>query len=167
MPGFSLKLFSVLFCLSAMVSCTSKSQSNTSKTSAPEPNTYDSTLAATYGADDYGMKTYVMAFLYRGPNRGQDQDLATELMQEHLKNIDRMAEDGDLIIAGPFYGNDSLRGIYIFDVATIEEAEALTNTDPAIKAGMLAMDLKQWYGPAALMGLDEIHPKLTKKSITE
>lgn len=32
---------------------------------------YDETLAKKTGADAYGMKTYVMAFLKTGPNRSQ------------------------------------------------------------------------------------------------
>ena len=68
----------------------------------------------------------------------------------------------------PFYGNDDdLKGIYIFNVETIEEAEALTNSDPAIKAGSLRMELKKWYGSAALLEVNQIHKTLTKKSIAE
>ena len=45
-----------------------------------------------------------------------------------MANIGKMAEMGKLIVAGPFFGNDEMRGIYIFDVQTIEEAKALTET---------------------------------------
>ncbi|MEZ5055458.1 MAG: YciI family protein [Saprospiraceae bacterium] len=128
---------------------------------------YDSALAAKYGADAYGMKKYVMAFLKRGPNRDRDSAEAAALQRAHMENINRMAEEGTLIVAGPFFGNDDLRGIYIFDVRSIEEAEALTNTDPAIKAGSLEMELKEWYGPAALMAIADLHEKLTKKDIVE
>lgn len=46
-----------------------------------------------------------------------------------------------------------------------EEAEKLTNTDPAIQAGLLAMELKEWYGPAALMAVNDLHKTLSKQSI--
>ena len=36
-----------------------------------------------------------------------------------------------------------MRGIYIFDVDSIEKAEALTNIDSAIRAGSLEMELKE------------------------
>jgi hypothetical protein len=55
-----------------------------------------------------------------------------------------------------------LRGIYIFDVATVAEAEALTRTDPAIQAGQLVMELHPWYGSAALMMVNEVHAKIQK-----
>ena len=46
-----------------------------------------------------------------------------------------------------------------------EEAEALTNTDPAIQAGSLVMELIPWYGSAALMEVNEIHGKIAKINI--
>ncbi len=126
---------------------------------------YDSTLAARLGADEYGMKPYVMAFLKAGPNRNQDEDEAARLQRAHLDNIGRMAQAGQLVLAGPFLDDGELRGIYIFNVATVEEARALTETDPAIQAGRLVMELHPWYGSAALLELNDIHKKLSKKGI--
>jgi len=123
---------------------------------------YDSIRAKKYGADAYGMRKYVMAFLKRGPNRDQDSTEAAKLQAAHMANIGRMAEEGKLALAGPFFGDGDLRGIYIFNVESIEEAEALTNSDPAIKAGSLVMELKEWYGSAGLMAVDEIHAQLAK-----
>ena len=124
---------------------------------------YDSLKAQQYGADDWGMRRYVIAFLKRGPNRDLPEEEARELQAAHMKNIGDMADAGKLAVAGPFLGNDDLRGIYIFNVETIEEAEALTNTDPAIQAGSLVMELKEWYGSAALMAVPEIHDSITKE----
>lgn len=128
---------------------------------------YDSLKAQAYGADDYGMKKYVMAFLKRGPNRALDSLKAAELQRAHLQNITRMAEAGQLVLAGPFFGQGEIRGIYIFDVASIAEAEALTHTDPAIQAGSLEMELKEWYGSAALLEVNQIHQSLAKQGITD
>lgn len=128
---------------------------------------YNSEKAKKYGADKYGMKTYVMAFLKRGPNRDLDSIKAFKLQMAHLKNIQKMAEDGKLVLAGPFLDNSDLRGIYIFNVETIEEAENLTKTDPAIEAGSLEMELKKWYGSAALIEVNKIHKSLAEKSITD
>jgi uncharacterized protein len=126
---------------------------------------YDSARAAEYGADEYGMKKYVMAFLKRGPNRSQDSATAANLQKAHLENIQEMARSGKLVLAGPFFGDGDLRGIYVFDVENIEEAEEMTRTDPAIQAGRLTMDLKEWYGPAGLHAVAEISETLTKKNI--
>lgn len=123
---------------------------------------YDSLLAKNLGADEYGMKAYVMAFLKAGPNRGQDSTEAAKIQQAHLKNIQRMAKEGKLVLAGPFMDDGEVRGIYIFNVETIEEAKELTETDPAIEAGRLVMELHPWYGPAALQQLDELNEKVAR-----
>jgi uncharacterized protein YciI len=124
---------------------------------------YDSTLAKNLGADNYGMKHYVMAFLKKGPNRGQDSATAAQLQAAHMANIGRMAEAGDLVLAGPFFDNGEVRGIYVFNVDDVEKARKLTETDPAIKAGRLVMELHPWYGSAALMQVNSIHNTLQKK----
>ena len=128
---------------------------------------YDSVMAESYGADDYGMKKYVMAFLKRGPNRDLDSVAAMELQMAHLQNINKMAEEGKLVLAGPFLDDGEIRGIYIFNVESLEEAEVLTNSDPAIQAGSLEMELKEWYGSAALVGVNDTHNRLMKKGIAE
>jgi uncharacterized protein YciI len=126
---------------------------------------FDSIAAKKYGADDYGMRKYVFAFLYRGPNRDRPKEEADKLQAAHMANIGKMAEAGKLVLAGPFFGDGDLRGIYIFDVQTIAEAEALTNTDPAIQAGSLRMELMEWYGSAGLKAVNEIHATLGRKGI--
>ncbi|MCH6235495.1 YciI family protein [Cognataquiflexum rubidum] len=124
---------------------------------------YDSDLAEKLKADDLGMKKYVMAFLYSGDRAAEyTKEERAEIQKGHMDNITKLAEMGKLILAGPFFGNESLRGIFIFDVETKEEATALTNTDPAIIAGVLKMELKEWYGSAAVMMIPEIHSKLQK-----
>lgn len=126
---------------------------------------FDQQLADQLGADDYGMKRYVMAFLKIGPNRDQDSATAAQLQRAHMDNIKRLADEKKLIVAGPFLDTGDLRGIFIFNVETIEEAEALTNTDPAIKAGRLVMELHLWYGSAALIKSAELHKKVAKNEI--
>ena len=126
---------------------------------------YDSAAAAKYGADAYGMRKYVMAFLKKGPNRDIDSTRAAELQAAHMENIVSMAEAGKLALAGPFFGDGELRGIYVFNVQSIEEAEELTNSDPAIQAGSLEMELLEWYGSAAVMAVNELHQTLAKEAI--
>lgn len=131
-------------------------------------SSYDSAYAQKLGADDYGMKTYVIAFLRSGNVSSENKEESQRLQMEHLKNIIRLAEEGVLVLAGPFMSSDQdIRGIYVFDVKTVEEARTLTETDPAIQAGVLEMELIPWYGSAALMELNNIHKKIQKISITD
>ncbi|MFO7852821.1 MAG: YciI family protein [Bacteroidota bacterium] len=132
---------------------------------SPEISGYDSLLARELGADNYGMKRYIMAFLMRGDSSLADSAEAARLQRAHLDNITRMAEEGKLILAGPFLDTTAIRGIYIFNVSTIEAAEKLTLSDPAIKAGVLKMELHPWYGSAALQKLNELHARIQEDSI--
>ena len=123
---------------------------------------YDEQLASELSADEYGMAQYVMAFLKRGPNQGQSEEEAAELQKAHLANIQRLADDGKLLLAGPFMDDGDIRGIYIFDVTSIEEARELTATDPAIQAGRLEMELRPWFGSAAVRRVNAIHERIAK-----
>ena len=124
---------------------------------------YDSLLAKRLGADEYGMKKYVMAFLKSGSVKIQDSIKRAELQREHLKNIFRLAEEGTLIVAGPFLDDLSIRGIFIFN----EKARKIAETDPAVKAGVLTLELHPWYGSAALMEISGIHKMIQKNSIMD
>lgn len=112
---------------------------------------YDSTLAKKLGADDYGMKSYVFVILKTGTNTTDDKIFIDSCFSGHMANILRLVKEGKLIVAGPLGKNDtSYRGIFIFNVNTIEEAQELVQTDPAINSKLLDADLYKWYGSAAL-----------------
>jgi uncharacterized protein len=131
--------------------------------SMSQSETFDSELAQKLQADDYGMRKFVIAFLYAGDRVSEySSEQRTEIQKGHMANINKLAEMDKLILAGPFFGNEAMRGIFIFAVDSKEEAEDLTNTDPAVKAGVLKMDLKEWYGSAALLMIPELHKKIQK-----
>ena len=124
---------------------------------------YDSTLAKELGADDYGMKSYIFCILKTGTNTTDDKAFIDSCFYGHLQNIKRLVKEGKLIIAGPLGKNEnSYRGIFIFNAATIEEAEELIQTDPAINSNLLAADLYKWYGSAALPVYIETSDKIWK-----
>lgn len=159
----------ILIVLSALlISCSStENVVQMNKESSETEKKYDAELAERLGADEYGMKKYIFANLKRGPNRDLSKEEANALQRKHLENIGRMAEEGKLWLAGPFLDDGDIRGIYIFNVDTIEEAEALVNTDPAIMAGSLEMDLRPWYGSAALGMINEYHAQLQKANVAD
>lgn len=132
-----------------------------------EEKGFDAELASRLGADEYGMRTYVLALLKSGPNRDMTEAEAMELQTAHMKNIQRLADEGKLVVAGPFLDGDDFRGLYIFDVSTVEEARALTETDPAIQKGSLEMELHTWYGSAAMNEINSIHSRIMARSATE
>jgi uncharacterized protein YciI len=125
---------------------------------------FDAELARKLGADERGMKTYVLCILKTGPNDakvlGKERE---EVFAGHFANIGRLAKEGKLAVAGPFGKNDrSWRGLYIFNVPTVEEAEKLVILDPAVKAGVFVYELTPWYGSAAMMMVPETHKRIEK-----
>lgn len=158
-----LKSVSVLLLLSMVVLGCANEASQDGNDISEELN-YDEELAAEMGADEYGMRRYVVVLLKSGPNRDHDEETAQKLQEGHMSNIRRLANEGKLIVAGPFLGDGELRGIYIFDVSSVEEARELTETDPAIQAGRLDMELHPWYGSAGLKKVNEIHSRISKES---
>lgn len=93
-----------------------------------------------------------LAFLTRGEKWTPEKTPATEEIQKgHMANINRLAEMKKLVAAGPFGDNGRLRGIFVFRVGSLEEAKALTATDPAVQAGRLAMDIHPWMVPEGVL----------------
>ncbi|MBI2280070.1 MAG: hypothetical protein HYU68_05210 [Bacteroidetes bacterium] len=122
----------------------------TALTQNNNPN-YDADLAKKLGADDYGMKKYILVILKTGINTTTDKVVTDSLFRGHLDNIGRLVELNKLIVAGPLGKNDlTYRGIFILNVTTFEEANELLETDPAIKEKLLTPELFNWYGSAAL-----------------
>src|SRR4051794_36093265 len=96
---------------------------------AQSGNSYNKALADSLGSDDYGMKTYVLVLLKTG-SATFDKKITDSLFNGHMANIARLASEGKLVVAGPLKKNDkNYRGIFIFNVKTIEEANKLLITD--------------------------------------
>jgi uncharacterized protein YciI len=124
---------------------------------------YNETLAKTLNGNENGMKQYVFCILKTGKNTTATEQEKADYFKGHRDNILRLAKEGKLAIAGPFGKNDkNYRGIFIFNVATIEEAKALVESDPAVKANIFEYELTPWFATAALMKVTEIHNSIIK-----
>ena len=98
------------------------------------------------------LTTAYLAFLTRGAKWTPEKTPATEELQKaHIANIVRLAGLKKLVVAGPFGDGGTLRGIFVFKVASLEEARALSETDPAVKAGRLALELHPWLVPEGVL----------------
>lgn len=129
---------------------------------------YDAALAEELGADDYGMHPYVMVILMTGPEDANITDEArrAELFAGHFSTMGELAEAGLLVMAGPFMGDAAgRRGVFIYDVDTVEEAEALAATDPTVAAGIFTAEPIPFYGSAALKALNDIHARVQKTKV--
>jgi uncharacterized protein YciI len=137
MKRFSLLPFLLLLFFSAI-----------SQTSNPN---YDAALAEKLGADEYGMKSYVLVILKTGSNTNKDPEFLNRCFRSHFENMTKMTEAGKLLVAGPIGTNElTYRGIFILNVATFEEANELLKGDETVANGIFDVELFNWYGSAAL-----------------
>lgn len=94
------------------------------------------------------IRKYFFVMLLTGKSRSQDSFTAAKIQEGHMANINRLYYEGKLKVAGPFGDDGNWKGIFIFDCATKEEVEKILQTDPAIKSGRLAYEIKPWYTSA-------------------
>lgn len=97
------------------------------------------------GDTTYVMQKYFMCFLYRGSREGYDSTQLVEIQAKHLAHINQMSEDGQISMTGPFDDDKDMRGIVVFNVATLEESKKLMDKDPAVKAGLLQAEIRPWW----------------------
>lgn len=122
---------------------------------------FDAALAKRTGADERGMRRYVLVILKTGPTRVPDGEARDAMFAGHMANIQRLSKAGKLALAGPFMQDPAgWRGLYVFAVDDIEEAKALVVTDPVIIQGEMVAEYHPWYGSAATMLLPEWHERL-------
>ncbi|MBI2512371.1 MAG: hypothetical protein HYV96_10345 [Opitutae bacterium] len=91
------------------------------------------------------MTTYYFCVLRRGPNagKGTKEELVAG-QAAHMANIQRLADSGRLLVAGPIVDRGDWRGIFIFKCASLEEAQALVATDPLVKDQRLIPEIHPW-----------------------
>lgn len=77
-------------------------------------------------------KSYTFVFLNKKADKTElPADEIKKIMDGHMANISRLAQEGKLIAAGPFDGGG---GIFILNTTSIEEAETWLSTDPGVQA---------------------------------
>ena len=129
---------------------------------------FDQKLADSLGADERGMKNYMLVILKTGPNDAKitDKTERAELFKGHFSNMTAMEKAGKLKMAGPFATKNSLgyRGIFLLAVKTEDEANKLLQNDPTIKSGVFEVEILPWYGSAALPMHLKYHKKISREA---
>jgi uncharacterized protein YciI len=131
----------------------------------PAPAEFDPALAKELGADEYGMRAYIFALLKTGPAVVDDPARRKELFAGHFANMNRLAERGELVLAGPLTDDGGKRGILILNAPSIDAANEMVAADPAVAEGVFTVEYSAFYGSAALMQVNAIHHRLQSKAI--
>jgi uncharacterized protein YciI len=91
------------------------------------------------------MTTYYLVMLVKGPKWTPEQSPALEQLQkDHLAHLRKLALSGKMVLAGPLTDGGTIRGLCVFKAASLEEARAFEEDDPAVKAGRLAVEAHPW-----------------------
>lgn len=131
-----------------------------------EKTKYNQELATSLGADQYGMKPYTIVMLTTGTVKIEDKAKMSSLMKGHMENIGKLANEGKIVVAGPFLekNKENYRGMFIFNTKSKEEAEQWVKTDPAVQAGIFSYEIFSWYGSAALPLYLKHHDEISKEN---
>ena len=89
------------------------------------------------------MTKYYLTLLVADPKA--DQAAAQKLLLPHLWHIRRMLDAKTFVAAGPFDGSGEIRGLFIIAAANLEEAQAIAQRDPMVKAGLLSAQIHPWW----------------------
>jgi uncharacterized protein YciI len=97
------------------------------------------------GDSTYLMQQYYLVFLKKGKNRNQDSLESASLQEQHLAHLNRMYQEGFSSLAGPLGDDGDIRGIVVYNTATLKEADSLARLDPMVKAGRLKVEVHPWW----------------------
>lgn len=171
--NFTPLLFTIRFLVSSLLVLTCSAivgqvwAADTAHQPSPQHPSYDAELAQQLGADDYGMKSYIFVTLLTGEAdaRITDQAERTRLFAGHFANMGKLADEGHLVLAGPFVNAKPKRGLFILNTESMEVASQWVKADPAVQAGIFTFELSQFYGSAALMQINGIHQTIQKTAV--
>lgn len=97
---------------------------------------------------------YVLAVLKTGPRTTPlSKDDSQRIFGGHMANMQRLAREGRLVMAGPYGKTKSdaaLRGVFVLATADLAEAKAWCETDPGFTEGVFRFELAPMATTAAL-----------------
>jgi uncharacterized protein YciI len=109
---------------------------------ATEPSAHDKAAhdkAAQEKPPQSDASDYVFVWLKTGPKSAEHtKEERSEIFKGHMANMKRLAAEKKLIVAGPFgkeKHDPADRGIFVFDVSSVDEARRLVETDPGVQSG--------------------------------
>lgn len=108
------------------------------------------------------VRDYVFVFITTGPLRTPTPEQSQEAMRGHFANMQRLADEGKLLIAGPFADprpTPDHRGLFVMDETEVAKGLELANTDPAAVMGVFVMSAHRFTTDRPLTDL----PRLEKE----
>jgi uncharacterized protein YciI len=98
--------------------------------------------------------TYTLVLIKTGPMSGKlTQEANAQAFAGHFANMERLANERRLLVAGPYgttRSDPELRGIFVLASAARAEAEAWAGTDPTTQAGVFVLEFHELVTAAPL-----------------
>jgi uncharacterized protein YciI len=105
-------------------------------------------------AKKFEFETFQLILLVRAPTWKKLPEAEGEALQaQHIAHLTRMGESGKAVVCGPFGDQKDVafRGACIYRVGSADEARALAEQDPTVKAGQLRIEAVTWYVQKGVM----------------
>src|SRR4030095_14701964 len=88
-------------------------------------------------------RRYTLVFLREGSASRDDEARNERLHLEHLQHLTKLQLLGKLVLNGPTLNKHEIVGVSIY-AAELDEARALAEADPKVKAGYLTVEAIPW-----------------------
>lgn len=98
-------------------------------------------------------REYTLVYLKTGPAKDLSKDAQAAAFAGHFANMNRLAREGRLLMAGPFgkqRSDASLRGLFVLATDDVTTAQQWASTDPAVQAGVFTIECHALRTDAAL-----------------
>ena len=88
-------------------------------------------------------RRYTLVFLREGPASRDDEARNEHLHLEHLQHLTKLQLAGKLVLNGPILVEHDILGVSVY-AAELEEARAMAEADPKVRAGYLTVEALPW-----------------------
>jgi uncharacterized protein YciI len=88
-------------------------------------------------------RKYTLVFLRQGTASRDDEALYEKIHIQHLQHLTKLQLLGKLVLNGPTMIEHEIHGVSVY-AAELEEARALAEADPKVKAGYLTVEAIPW-----------------------
>jgi len=88
-------------------------------------------------------RRYTLVLLREGPASRDDESRNDRLHLEHLQHLTKLQLAGKLVLNGPILVEHDILGVSVY-AAELEDARAMAEADPKVKAGYLTVEALPW-----------------------
>lgn len=92
-----------------------------------------------------GMTQVWLTVLLRGAAWTAEQTPEAQRLQQHIVYLDELAKAGHSLVMGLFTDGGFVEGLVVLGAGSLEEATALMEADPAVKAQRVAIEIHPWW----------------------